>query len=125
MTVVKEPFPHGTFCWPELLTTDAEGAKKFYSELFGWELRDDEMGPDQVYTMAMIEGDNVGAMYKRSAEQEKAGVPPHWLSYVSVDNVDDVVEKAKEYGGNVIASTVSRLPNQGTAIPFTSRDLTP
>ena len=30
------PSPHGSFCWNELATTDAEACKKFYSELFGW-----------------------------------------------------------------------------------------
>ena len=30
----------GTFCWPELATTDAEAAKKLYGALFGWTFED-------------------------------------------------------------------------------------
>ena len=28
----------GEFCWYELGTTDADGAKRFYGEMFGWDL---------------------------------------------------------------------------------------
>ena len=31
----------GTFCWAELATTDAAGAKTFYSDLLDWETHDD------------------------------------------------------------------------------------
>ena len=41
----------GSFCWIELATTDGPGAKKFYTELFGWEAQDNPIGPDMVYTM--------------------------------------------------------------------------
>ncbi|MFT5469742.1 MAG: putative enzyme related to lactoylglutathione lyase [Verrucomicrobiales bacterium] len=39
----------GEFCWNELLTTDTSAAKTFYSELFGWEAEDMDMG-DFTYT---------------------------------------------------------------------------
>jgi predicted enzyme related to lactoylglutathione lyase len=45
----RESYEPGTFCWVDLTTTDAEGAKAFYGDLFGWEFRDDEI-PDGVYT---------------------------------------------------------------------------
>ncbi len=88
----------GTFCWPELCTTDSAAAKTFYSAIFGWDLHDDPIGPDAVYTMASKGGKNVGAMYQRSPEQEKVGIPPHWLSYVSVEDVDSSHAKAKTLG---------------------------
>ncbi len=33
-------FSNGTFCWPELVTTDAAAARAFYAALLGWELND-------------------------------------------------------------------------------------
>ena len=36
----RESYESGTFCWVDLATTDAEGAKAFYGDLFGWEFRD-------------------------------------------------------------------------------------
>ena len=34
----------GTFCWPELATSDQDAAKKFYSTVFGWQFTDADMG---------------------------------------------------------------------------------
>lgn len=92
----------GTFCWVELATTDSEGAKKFYTQLFGWDYVDNPIGPDMVYTMLKLNGKDVGALYKLMAEQQTQGVPPNWLSYVSTANADESVEKAKAAGATVI-----------------------
>jgi predicted enzyme related to lactoylglutathione lyase len=37
---VVERYPNGTFCWVDLGTNDAAGAKAFYEGLFGWEFDD-------------------------------------------------------------------------------------
>lgn len=95
-----------TFCWPELMTTDAAGAKAFYGGLFGWDLTDNPIGPDAVYIMAGLRGKNVGAMYDMNEEHRKQGVPPHWLSYVSVVSVDDTLARAKELGANVLVDAM-------------------
>jgi predicted enzyme related to lactoylglutathione lyase len=92
----------GTFCWVELATTDSEAAKKFYTQLFGWDYVDNPIGPDMVYTMLKLNGKDVGALYKLMAEQLTQGVPPNWLSYVSTANADESVEKAKAAGATVI-----------------------
>ena len=55
----------GSFCWIELATTDGPGAKKFYSELFGWEAQDSPVGPDMVYTMLKLDGKDVGALFQK------------------------------------------------------------
>ena len=34
--MTKAPHPAGTFCWAELATSDTDGAKAFYTGLFGW-----------------------------------------------------------------------------------------
>ena len=46
----------GSFCWIELMTTDGPGAKKFYSDLFGWEGTDNPIGPGMVYTIYTVNG---------------------------------------------------------------------
>jgi predicted enzyme related to lactoylglutathione lyase len=92
----------GTFCWVELGTTDGEAGKKFYTGLFGWGFNDSPVGPDMVYTMLKRDGKDVGALYKMDKEMTAQGVPPHWLSYVSVANVDETSAKAKKLGGTVL-----------------------
>jgi uncharacterized protein len=93
----------GTFCWPELSTTDQAGAKKFYTGLFGWGSTDQPMGPDSVYTMFTLNGKELGAAASMEPGVRAQGVPPHWLSYIAVANVDQTLEKAKSLGGNVLA----------------------
>jgi len=94
----------GTFCWPELSTTDVPAAKKFYSTLFGW-TPDDAPTPDGgVYTMLKLGGQDVGAMGTMQDQQRKAGVPPHWMSYVAVTNADESAKKAASLGGKVIVA---------------------
>lgn len=40
MTVRDTPWPVGTPCWVDLMTSDIGAAKEFYGGLFGWELVD-------------------------------------------------------------------------------------
>ncbi len=96
MEVIKKHNP-GTFCWVELATSDSEKAKQFYRELFGWEAIDQTMGDGGVYTMFKLDGKEVGAMYQ--LDKNHSEVPPHWLAYISVDNIDDTVKKVVEAGG--------------------------
>ena len=92
----------GTFCWVELATTDSAAAKKFYTELFGWTFEDSPIGPDMVYTMLKLEGKDVGALFQMGEEMTSMGIPPNWLSYVSVDSADDAAAKAKEAGATLM-----------------------
>lgn len=87
----------GTFSWTDLGTTDAAGAKAFYTGLFGWEPEDVPVDGGGVYTMLRVDGKTVGALY------ESEDVPhPAWLSYVTVEDADATAARARELGANVI-----------------------
>ncbi len=92
----------GTFNWPELASTDPAAAKKFYSALFGWEIHDQPMGPDQMYTIFKVRGLDVASLYALEPKMQQAGVPPHWGTYISVENADASAEQAKALGGTVV-----------------------
>lgn len=92
----------GTFCWVELGTTDGDAAKKFYTELFGWTFTDSPIGPGMVYTMLKLDGKDVGALYKMPEEMTSQGIPPNWLSYVSVKSADEATDKAKSLGATLM-----------------------
>ncbi len=97
-------YPPGTFCWSELATTDAAGAKRFYSTLLGWEVRDNPMGGGMVYTILRLRGENAAALYGMSPEEQAKGTRPHWLSYVTVASADASAARAAELGGKVLAA---------------------
>lgn len=88
--------PPGSFSWAELATSDADAAKGFYSELFGWEYDDNPAGDDQVYSMAKREGHYVAALF--DADQ-----PPHWNCYVTVASADETAAQATGHDGAVMA----------------------
>lgn len=92
----------GTFCWVELMTTDGEAAKKFYTELFGWTFSDSPIGPDMVYTMLKLNGKDVGALFQMTGEMTGQGIPPNWQSYASVTSVDESAAKAKSLGATLM-----------------------
>ncbi|MEW6637872.1 MAG: VOC family protein [Actinomycetota bacterium] len=92
----------GTFCWVDLATTDPEGAKAFYEELFGWQAEDMPAGDSATYTMLSLDGDHVCGLYGMDAERREQSVRPYWFSYVSVESADETTARARELGGAVI-----------------------
>ncbi|HYI96289.1 MAG TPA: VOC family protein [Bryobacteraceae bacterium] len=102
MPKVEKNLP-GSFSWIELATTDQEGAKRFYTSLFGWDVIDHPMGPNEVYSTFQLQGLNVGATYSMRPEQRSQGVPSHWLLYIATPNADNTAARAKELGANILA----------------------
>ena len=90
--------PHGSFCWNELATTDAEAAKKFYSALLGWQFKDGSLG-DAKYSEIQVGGESVGGIHQMGPEF--GGAPPHWMAYVAVEDVDAAASRVEELGGKV------------------------
>jgi predicted enzyme related to lactoylglutathione lyase len=93
----------GSFCWIELHTSDQNAAKKFYDSLFGWEAKDEPMGPNDFYTMFKLQGRDAAAGCTLRPEETAHGVPPHWMIYITVDNADAAAAKAGQLGGTVLA----------------------
>jgi uncharacterized protein len=101
----RESYAPGTFCWADLGTTDGESAKGFYTKVFGWEAVDTPGPNEGVYTMLRVDGRDVAALYEMG-EEERASLPPHWSSYVSVEDADAASARARELGAEVIAEPV-------------------
>ncbi len=81
------------------MTSDAAGARSFYTQLFGWSVNENPMGDLGIYYIFQQDGADAGAMYERTAEM--AGIPPFWMSYVRVDDADATTEKARSLGATV------------------------
>jgi uncharacterized protein len=87
---------HGSFYWNELMTRDAEKAKKFYANTIGWTFEAMKM-PDGTYWVAKSGDVPVGGLFPLSSPQFD-GVPESWMSYLAVDDVDARVKKAQAAG---------------------------
>jgi uncharacterized protein len=90
-------YPDGTFCWVDLGTTDVDGAMRFHGALFGWDMEDAPTVPGGRYVMCRIDGKDVAAIYQQP-DEERAVAPPHWNSYIAVDDVDATTARARALG---------------------------
>jgi predicted enzyme related to lactoylglutathione lyase len=90
----------GRFVWYELMTSDVEAAKAFYSEVVGWGTRDALM-PGMAYTLFTAGKASVSGLLDLSEGAKKMGARPSWIGYVGVNDVDAAVERIKDLGGCV------------------------
>lgn len=85
--------------WIELTSSDPEASRKFYGDLFGWQI---DVSPDPQYggyAIAKIgEGDVAGIGPTQSPE-----TPTNWGLYIGTPDVDNLAKKIEAAGGHVIA----------------------
>jgi predicted enzyme related to lactoylglutathione lyase len=91
----------GRFCWVDLAATDADSAKSFYGQLFGWTSCEQAVNGGS-FTRLRLSNQAVGSIYQLRHAHLEQGVPSHWTPYIRVDNVDDAARRAASYGGKVI-----------------------
>ena len=87
---------HGNFAWHELYTRDVEAAKAFHAATVGWTFEGMPMPQqDRTYWVAKA-GDKpvAGVLDMRGILPDTD--PPHWLSYLEVDDVDRLVAEVQK-----------------------------
>jgi predicted enzyme related to lactoylglutathione lyase len=90
----------GSWVWFDLLTTDVPGAIDFYTGVFGWGSRRwTEGGQDYPMFTVGDQGPHGGALTLRTP-----GLPPHWIGYVEVADLDARLAKAQSLGAKVLVS---------------------
>ena len=101
------PAAAGVFVWDELGTTDADGAQRFYEEVFGWTTTD--MGADfggyRVFNRD--ETQIAGVM-----TVPDASMAPLWQPYVAVEDPDQTAAKAEEFGASALVEPMD-VPKVG------------
>lgn len=103
---------HGAFSWSELMTTDPEAAREYYSSVFPWHFSEMDMGDAGVYHVAAVGEKPVGGIMKRPDDN----IPVHWGYYVTVDDVDETVARIKELGGTAVMEPFN-APGVGRMCP--------
>lgn len=92
---------HGAFSWSELITTDPAAAADFYGPLFGWQIETMDM-PAGPYRVVKLGDQAIGGIM--SMPLGAPAMPPNWGCYVTVDQVDALVERVVDLGGTVIVA---------------------
>lgn len=108
----------GKFNWNELATSDLEACKGFYRALLGWEAVEQPMaaGMPGVYVIFKLKGEEIAGAYQMEGPMFE-GVAPHWVSYVSVEDVDATLAKALAAGGSANMPAID-VPEVGRIAMF-------
>lgn len=91
---------HGDFIWYELMTSDADGAREFYSAVVGWDIEGKSDAPMDYRMISAAEGPVAGLM-PLTAEMQSGGARSCWMGYINVDDVDATAAKVKAAGGSI------------------------
>src|SRR5262245_32595642 len=89
----------GRFVWHELMTTDPEAAKAFYTAVIGWGTKEWE-GPNP-YTLWLWGESQMGGLMELPKEARAQGARPYWIAYIGAPDVDATTSRARELGATV------------------------
>ncbi len=96
----------GSIGWTDLTVENAEQIRDFYSAVVGWKPFGVDMGGYSDFNMNDPETGTpvVGVCHARGGN---AGLPPVWLIYVNVEDIEKSIARCVELGGQVIAELKS------------------
>lgn len=100
--------PIGRFVRYDMMTTDADASRGFYTALFGWATK--RITIEGFPANVMFNGDEtIGALVSLG----DAPIPAHWMPYVAVADVQATCAAAQKAGGTVCQKPFT-IPGQGT-----------
>lgn len=99
----------GAPCWIDLLTTNPDGARTFYTELFGWTYEVGDQEKYGGYITAFKDGRAVAGMM---GNDPQAGFPDSWSTYLRVDDADATAAAVTDAGVQIFMGPMD-IPEQG------------
>jgi hypothetical protein len=102
MSFSDEPLV-GKFVWYDLITDDAEAARRFYGGLFGWSFETTTAPRGGDYILVRKGGVYIAGIVTRPDPPDGAEFS-RWLPYVSVADVDGSADRVPSAGGQVIVA---------------------
>ncbi len=100
------------FVWTDLSSYDVAASRTFYEAIFGWKTYDmgrmeagpdDRFGMDQVtYCIATLGDRPAAGIFDMPPFFQEIKMPPFWMSYLAVDDIEAVVARAKAIEGVVV-----------------------
>lgn len=116
---MKKPNPIVHF---EIPADDVERAKKFYENIFGWEIKKFDYPGEPYWGVHAAETDEKnmvkkpgminGGMMKR--QKKGQGV----VNYISVDSIDSKLDEIKKLGGKIVVEKTEIAPGMGWVAMF-------
>ncbi len=104
----------GTIGWTDLTVPNADTLRDFYSAVAGWQAEALSMGDYSDYVMKAPGGTPVAGICH--ARGPNVGLPPRWLVYIVVEDLDASLAQCQQLGGKIIAGPKGESPNPRYAV---------
>ena len=101
----------GSITWCDLTVPNAVEVKDFYAKVVGWMPEGLSMGDYEDFAMSVPESNKVAAGICH-AKGSNAKLPPQWLIYITVEDVDKSAESCIQLGGKIIVEP-KNMPGYG------------
>jgi predicted enzyme related to lactoylglutathione lyase len=98
----RDHAPLGAPCWADLWTSDVEGSRRFYGELFGWEAQapSEEFGGYFMFTRKGVPvAGGMGEMGDTPAQNI-------WKIYLETDDIAKTLERAEGEGAQIVSGAM-------------------
>ncbi len=96
----------GTPNWVDCATTDLDASEAFYAAVFGWTAERATGSDGRAYSIQRLDGKLIGGIYELDERMRSMNVPPHWGTYVEVDDLDATLKRVTEEGGSVLGEPI-------------------
>jgi predicted enzyme related to lactoylglutathione lyase len=91
----------GTVGWIDLTVKNCPQVRDFYQAVVGWDVEPVDMGGYQDFNLVPpAGGDAVAGIC--NARGENASMPPQWLIYIHVEDLDVSIAKCLALGGRIV-----------------------
>lgn len=110
----EAPAP-GTIAWRDLAVADPEGIREFYENVVGWDSDPVSMGEYSDFNMLPSGGEEpaAGICHARGVN---ADLPPVWLIYIVVEDLEKSLAACAEGGGEVLVGPKGMGPGSAYAV---------
>jgi hypothetical protein len=97
----NQPSAQGTIAWVDLTVPEAEQIRDFYSAVAGWTFSPVRMGDYDDFNMHPAGGGPpvAGVCHARGPN---VGLPPQWLIYVTVENLEAATAQCRDLNGTIV-----------------------
>lgn len=99
----RDTAPIGAPCWVDLLTSDTEGSRAFYCQVFGWTAEEPAKDFGGYFNFTKDGTLVAGCM----ASQPGSGVSDAWSVYLATDNAEKTTEDAAANAGQVYVQAMA------------------
>ena len=103
----------GNPIWFDLVSSDADASKKFYTDLLGWEFESIDMGGGNYYHLAVDDDRNIAGIGNRPPGETVSERESIWLTHLYTSDIYSTSEQVVSLGGSLIAEAHDvKVPGQ-------------